>query len=167
RLNLRWGLPLPDGAARYVYSAHLLEHLYYEDAKTLLADLRRVLRPDGVLRLVVPDVGACLAAYARQDRTFYERRKDSWPDTASDATPIAQILSYAGAGAAPGDLGAHKFGYDFETLTKLLHGAGFTSVERSTFNGSRHPALRIDDASAVAGFAIDGVFLSLFVEATP
>jgi SAM-dependent methyltransferase len=166
RLNLRWGLPFPDGAAHYVYSAHLLEHLYYEDAQALLGEIYRVLRPDGILRLVVPDIAAWIAAYSRDDRPFFDGFTGLWPALGNYGTPLARLLAYAGAGALPGDLGAHKFGYDFETLAALLRRAGFDSVERSTFNGGRHPALRIDDLSAAASLAAGETHYSLFVEAS-
>ena len=164
RANLRWGLPFADGAARFVYSAHFLEHLRRAEAKALLAEIHRVLRKGGVLRLVVPDIGALMAAYGRLDSAFFARRAAFWPDAAQRRTPLEQILDYVGAGADPAELGGHKFGYDFETLKALLQDAGFTAVERSGFNTSDHPELRIDDGSPAANAAFDGVHYSLFVE---
>jgi hypothetical protein len=117
------------------------------------------------LRLVVPDIGAYVAAYQSGDTAFFAKRAAYWPD-AAEQTRLEQVLSYAGAGAVPGDLGAHKFGYDFETLAVMLQRAGFAAVERCGFNGSRHLPLRIDHTSAAATITIDGRELSLFVEAS-
>ena len=165
RLNLRRGLPFADRAARHVYSAHFIEHLHPEDAKVLLAEIRRVLCAGGVVRLVVPDIALLIAAYSRGDEAFFVRRGELWPETALGGTMLQRFLPYAGAGAPIGEPGAHKFGYDFATLAGLLQSAGFRDIERSAYNASAHPALRIDDTSAAAALAIDGVHCSLFVEA--
>jgi hypothetical protein len=58
---------------------------------------------------------------------------------------------------------SHKYGYDLETLTKVLGEAGF--VERSTHMGSPHEALRVDEFSAVASAKYGERHYSLFVEA--
>ncbi|MBI5380784.1 MAG: methyltransferase domain-containing protein [Opitutae bacterium] len=49
-------LPLANDSADAVYHAHLLEHLPRAQAQTLLGECRRVLRPGGILRVVVPDL---------------------------------------------------------------------------------------------------------------
>ena len=61
--NLRHGLPFPANTFDYVYSSHVLEHLYEEEVVTLLKECVRVLGPGGVLRFVVPDVQAIVRQY--------------------------------------------------------------------------------------------------------
>ena len=60
---------------------------------------------------------------------------------------------------------SHKYGYDFETLSKVLIDAGFQNVIRSGYMASAHEALRIDDVSAVASAQYGDRHYSLFVEA--
>jgi predicted SAM-dependent methyltransferase len=48
-------LPFRDGQFDFAFSEHFLEHLFMDEAFELLLDLRRVLRPGGVLRTSVPD----------------------------------------------------------------------------------------------------------------
>jgi SAM-dependent methyltransferase len=55
RRDLSKPLPYADGTAEAVYSSHMLEHLYLDDARALLAECFRVLRPGGIIRLAVPD----------------------------------------------------------------------------------------------------------------
>jgi predicted SAM-dependent methyltransferase len=165
-LDVLWGLPFPKGSARFVFCAHLLEHLDYpRDALQLLVDLRRVLARGGVLRLVVPDVEQYLIAYARRDRRFFRDRAQTWPKGVDHPTPLEQVLSHAGANKAPYDVWAHKFGYDFETLRLLLRQAGFTRIERSSYMNSRHRELRVDTASHYARAHTRGTHYSLFVDA--
>lgn len=42
----------PDNSVSYVYSRHVLEHI--DELDTLMAELRRIVRPDGKLELIVP-----------------------------------------------------------------------------------------------------------------
>lgn len=166
RLDLRWGLPFPDGSAEYVYAAHLLEDFYYKDeALRLLQEIHRVLASGGVLRLVVPDIEKCLRAYVEQDEGFFEARKRHWPWAANQRTRLEQFLEYAGAGARPYQRARHRYGYDFETLALLAREAGFARVVRSEYMQSEHAALRVDDHSQTAGFRFGNQHYSLFVEA--
>ena len=56
RWNVRRGLPFRDGEADACYASHVLEHLTSAVAGQLLAECHRVLRPGGIIRLVVPDL---------------------------------------------------------------------------------------------------------------
>lgn len=166
-LNLAWGLPFANGSVSRIYVSHMLEHLFYpHDVGALLREMARVLAPGGRLRLAVPDIGACIAAYERNDKTFFASRHETWDWWPKDLTPLESFLAYAGAGAEPGHLlESHKFGYDLETITKALTSAGFATVIPSTHMGSTDPLLRVDDASAVASARHGDRFYALFVEA--
>src|SRR5712691_6105006 len=58
-------LPFEDNTVSVIYGAHVLEHLYQADARRLLDECRRVLRPGGVIRMVVPDLHSMVASYLR------------------------------------------------------------------------------------------------------
>jgi len=54
--DLTRGLPLEDESMDAVYHSHVLEHLSPNDAEVFLRECQRVLKPGGVLRVVVPDL---------------------------------------------------------------------------------------------------------------
>ncbi len=54
--DIRRGLPFDDNTFDVVYHSHLLEHLTPQQGRDLLAECHRVLRPDGIVRIVVPDL---------------------------------------------------------------------------------------------------------------
>lgn len=56
RHNLKNGIPFPDGSVDAVYHSHLLEHLDRDVVPVFLAEAKRVLKPGGVHRIVVPDL---------------------------------------------------------------------------------------------------------------
>jgi predicted SAM-dependent methyltransferase len=167
-MNVLWGLPFMPGSARLIFVSHMLEHLYFPlEVKPFLAELRRVLAPGGTVRIVVPDIEQCIAAYSANDRTFFASRRETWSWWPENATRLEDFLAYAGAGPEPAALvEAHKYGYDFETLSRVLGSAGFTSIVRSEYMQSSHEELRVDDASAVARAKYGERYYSLFVEAS-
>jgi SAM-dependent methyltransferase len=63
-LTKRW--PFGDGSVEAIYSSHFLEHLELEEARHVLGEAHRVLRPGGRIRLVVPDLAAMVDQYLRE-----------------------------------------------------------------------------------------------------
>ena len=55
QLNLLDKLPFPDQQFQVLYSSHFLEHVPIDIVQQLLRDWRRLLKPGGRIRLVVPD----------------------------------------------------------------------------------------------------------------
>jgi predicted SAM-dependent methyltransferase len=165
--NVLWGLPFTNGQCRYVFLSHLLEHLFYPtDASALLGDIHRILAPGGVVRIVVPDIAQCIEAYQNKDGAFFQGRLEHWGAGDGQATRLEHFLSYAGAGPDPAWLfEAHKFGYDFETLTRALERAGFKTISASAYMQSLHPELRVDEHSQVASAKHGERHYSLFIEA--
>ncbi len=56
-------IPLPDHSAEALYACHMLEHLDRYEALQFLAQARRVLRHNGVLRIAVPDIRRLVEQY--------------------------------------------------------------------------------------------------------
>lgn len=54
--NLLGRLPLSDNTVDLVYSSHFLEHIPRELAGDFVQECLRILKPGGILRLVVPDL---------------------------------------------------------------------------------------------------------------
>jgi predicted SAM-dependent methyltransferase len=55
-VDLTGPLPWPDGSIELVYAGHLLEHLTYEQCRTLLVGLRDLMVPGGQLMAIGPDM---------------------------------------------------------------------------------------------------------------
>lgn len=61
--NLTQGIPFPEASFDAVYHSHLLEHFSKSAAKFFLKECYRVLRPQGILRVVVPDLEQIVRTY--------------------------------------------------------------------------------------------------------
>lgn len=116
-------LPFPDESTDEVFTEHLLEHLPFVDAARMLKEAQRVLRPGGVLRVVVPDAGRYLRSYATADGWIDELR----PAAASPLLAVADVLYRHG----------HVSAWDGQTLTALLMELGFADVGEARFGQSR------------------------------
>jgi len=64
--NLLQGVPFEDNTFDCVYHSHVLEHFTEEDGAKLIAECWRVLKPGGVIRVVVPDLEKLARWYLQQ-----------------------------------------------------------------------------------------------------
>lgn len=63
RWDLQRGLPFGAATVDACYASHVLEHLPRRAVLPLLGECHRVIRPGGVLRVVVPDLEGIVRAY--------------------------------------------------------------------------------------------------------
>jgi SAM-dependent methyltransferase len=69
RLDARRSWPFADSEVDVIYHSHVLEHLKTNEANTFLTECRRVLKPGGVMRVVVPDLEGIALTYLRELET--------------------------------------------------------------------------------------------------
>lgn len=60
------GLPYPRDSVDAIYSSHMLEHIYLDQAQRLLHEFHRVLQPAGICRLALPDGEALARQFVAQ-----------------------------------------------------------------------------------------------------
>ena len=61
--NLLKGIPFNNNEFDFVYHSHVLEHFKKADGRKLLNECYRVLKPGGILRIVVPDLEQIVRNY--------------------------------------------------------------------------------------------------------
>lgn len=61
--NLRQGIPFDDESFYIVYHSHLLEHFHKIEAEHFLRECYRVLKDEGIIRVVVPDLEQIVRLY--------------------------------------------------------------------------------------------------------
>ena len=130
RADVSRGLPYADGSAAYVYSSHLIEHLSRSQALDFVRECRRVLRPDGIMRVATPDLEKIVGAYMAADpqREGEPTRADVMMAELGmfhelQAT-FAQRLTHRVASAS-----YHQWLYDSESLVRLLGKGGFNETK--------------------------------------
>ena len=58
-------IPERDNSVNVIYSSHMLEHLDREETDVFLSESKRVLVPDGIIRIVVPDFEKLIENYQK------------------------------------------------------------------------------------------------------
>jgi len=61
--NIAKRLPVENNSMKGIYCSHILEHLSLEDCKNALKETYRILKVDGVFRLVTPDLNFLIQQY--------------------------------------------------------------------------------------------------------
>ena len=56
-------IPFEDSSVTFIYSCHMLEHLDKEETRTFFNESYRVLKPNGIMRIVVPDFQIIIDKY--------------------------------------------------------------------------------------------------------
>ena len=138
RLDLKRGLPFPDGSVERIYSSHFLEHLSADAGRGFLKECHRVLAPGGIFRLVVPDLVIAAEKYLEATRRISASPPGRFFRTAHDEflkIICGQYLHKNRPGAE------HCYIYDYPTLYLILSEIGFQKIERSSFRQSRDPDL--------------------------
>lgn len=118
----RW--PFED--VELIFAEHFLEHLTLSEGLAFLRECRRVLAPDGVLRLSTPNL----------DWVWLTHYKPP-----SQLTPDEQLIGCLEINRAFHGWG-HRFLYNVRTLELALRAAGFAEVERKAYGESEVEALR-------------------------
>jgi predicted SAM-dependent methyltransferase len=144
----RKSLPFPDESVRGIFCEHLFEHIdYTEEVPYFLSECHRVLKKDGVLRLILPDAGKYLQAYCNGGWDELEKIRSLAPGRMDAHTQCKFNTRMELINVVFRQGHQHKFAYDFETLDFLLHRYGFTEVVRKDYGSSLMPELVLDQAS--------------------
>jgi ubiquinone/menaquinone biosynthesis C-methylase UbiE len=139
------GLPLGAESIDYIASQHALQELKITDQAKALQELRRVLKPHGVLRLGLADLHRALAAYLSGRREFF--LVNEWETLSGNF--ITYLLWYS--------YNRTLFTPDF--AAELLHKAGFGEVRQVAYRqtASPYPEIVELDARAAESFYVEAV----------
>ncbi len=166
--DLRKPLPFPDGSASAIYAPHFLTELHFENAMRLLKECYRVIKPGGVLRIVVSDLRAFVMEYMGQ-RTLRDMPKGILDMLPADRLNVRLVLHDPAQSAnvfyrmylAMTGFHSNKWVYDAESLTAHVCSAGFIDTQEMKFRESRIQGIEeIEDPSRVLGgegICVEGV----------
>jgi SAM-dependent methyltransferase len=125
------GLPLETDGIDYVVSIHALPEVPYDRIVPVLRELRRVLKPGGILRLGLPDLLKGVKAYERGDRDYFLVPDE---DARSlGAKLITQLIWY----------GYSRTPFTREFIEEMLLKAGFSRVVHCAYRQTSGPDPKI------------------------
>jgi predicted SAM-dependent methyltransferase len=144
--DVRRGLGVAPETSAVVYSSHLIEHLERQEALALLVEAHRVLKANGVCRVVTPDLAALADTYQQSRAAGETRAADRFVESTlltaprQTCTPNGNSLAWYRARTA---FHFHKWLYDADSLQALFLEAGFTAARARKYLDSDIPAQRL------------------------
>ena len=142
-------LPFEKDSVDLIYSSHVIEYFDRESISLLLQEWNRVLKPDGIIRLAVPDFEAIANLYVK-DKISLSR----FLGPLYGKMPMSNETIY------------HKTVYDFDSLKNVLESQNFYEVKLFDWRQTEHSTF--DDHSQAYIPHMDkenGTLISLNVEA--
>ena len=125
--DIRDGLPLEDDSLDYIVSHHALVEIPMSEIVPVLQELRRVLKPEGALRLGLPNLDNAIKAYQENDREYFLVGDED--ATSIGGKFITQVLWYGWTRTL--------FTHDF--AAELCLKAGFREVVDCEFGKTKSP----------------------------
>lgn len=118
---------LPPASFDAVYCSHNLEHYYHREVKKVLNGFKHILKTDGFVYIVVPDMAAVFKEAVQHkldiDDPLYKTRQGA-PILVRDV-----IYGYGKQIESSGkDYYAHRTGFTIKSLNDALMKSGFTEV---------------------------------------
>lgn len=123
--GLHYGVPFDDGHVDVIYSSHVIEHLFREEAEAVLRDAYRALKKGGLIRIAVPDLEHAVKLYQKGAKE--------------------EALAFFFSVQRAGYLNQHHYMYDFQLLRGLLASVGFRDVTRCSFQEGQCPDIKVLD----------------------
>jgi len=128
-LDLTKPLPFSDRSVDKVYSSHLLEHFYHDEAIALLKECYRILKAGGTFSVCVPDASIYLNAYCSGEA--FDIKTYCIYEPAFRYHSRIDFVNYVAYMA-----GHHKHMYDEENLIEILRSIGFQKVTLRDFDAA-------------------------------
>lgn len=129
RRDLTKPLPQKDRTVEAIYSSHMLEHIYLEEARRLVKETFRVMAPGGIIRLALPD-GELWArqllegAGDAQSGAHYNERLGAYP---VERPKGRRLITFIGGGSA------HKWQPTRGLVRSMLEEAGYESFRELSY----------------------------------
>lgn len=114
---------IDDEAVDAVYSSHNIEHVSSFEVPLVLAEFRRVIKPDGFLVIMCPD--ALQLAQAVLDGKL---EQPLYVSPAGPITAVDILYGYQSALQRGNHYMAHKMAFTSQSLSEHLQRAGFVSI---------------------------------------
>ena len=135
--DLRENLPFHSQSIDYIHSEDFIDQLELEKAYHFFMECHRILKEDGVVRVLTPDLHQFAERYVQGDKGLLTL----WDEQIGVPLKTRSLCEVFNLGMR---LGGHTFLYDGETLAYVLKECGF-EPKRVSFQSSEESELRVLD----------------------
>lgn len=135
--NCKRQLPHAEGSVSHILCSHFLEHNYIDEARIILKNFNKILKPGGTLHIVVPDLDAYVDEYIKIRASDDEAALKFCTSTilALEKSPslLNKILSFIGVFGLK-----HDIMFNQSLLEKEILNAGFEVIPRQATPSSEY-----------------------------
>lgn len=147
QVDIRNKLPKDDDSVDLITCSHTIEHITRKEGKQFLSECLRVLKPNGILRITVPDSKIITQDYLSGNISRHGSHNVEVKNAEDDAVSLFHLL-----------IAGHQTIYDYKSLTNLLFKTGFLQVEKMKYQKSKSKIIEIQTTDVFED-------VSLYVEA--
>ena len=131
--DIRSNINFPDNTFDLIYTSHFLEHIEWYHIKKVLDEIYRVLKPNAVIEIWVPDGLKIAKAYVdAENNNSKDYYKDGWFKFNEKEDPCVwfsgRIISYGDGKCTRGHFNIHLSTFNERYLKQLLLDTGFRNV---------------------------------------
>lgn len=146
--DLSKGVPYDDATFDVVYHSHVLEHIPREYTAGFMAECHRVLKPGGLLRVVVPDLeqlaqryltalagqenAQTLALHSEATEEIFDQMVRHRPKHRDQQPLVNRLVEGLLVGDNDKSGTMHRWMYDRLSLSQLMQQAGFEEIRKYT-----------------------------------
>ena len=132
QLDLRYPFNCSDNVFDGIFTEHTLEHLYPDDAQRLLKEVYRILKPNSIVRITVPDLEQYIDFYNKNyNEINVEKFQTRYKTGCSGIRNITQNYFHFSA-------------WDFEELKRYLEEVGFKDIQKMKYGITQAEKLNLD-----------------------
>jgi predicted SAM-dependent methyltransferase len=145
--DIRSGIPYASNYVDLIYASHFLEHLTYDEACKFLKECARVLKPNSLVRIAVPDAAKLIDGYRSATLGFYDEVNDGCAK-APDQTGKLWALLFEG----------HRSAWDWAALEHAFKEAGLRFWHRGfRVSGSKQMLAETCDMFPTLSIYVEGM----------
>lgn len=142
-------IPIENCSCETIFNSHMIEHIPHTRLEDIFIEFNRVLKKDGIFRILTPDLKKIASAYVNKDKEFFKKAKAEDESIRVDLGYGGMFMNFV---VSPGQDTvlmnrqltefisgyAHVYLYDFEMLEILLKRCGFYSISQKGFCDSEY-----------------------------
>lgn len=130
QVDVRQKLMFQDNSVDLIYTSHMIEHLTQDEGFFFLRECRRILKPNGTIRIAVPDAAKLIQYYQANQLNMFDQINDGCAKSNFESAKLWSLL-----------FEGHRIAYDFAGLKQLGTQAGL-QVEKKEFNSGHEQIVK-------------------------
>ena len=132
-MDLRFPFKIESNSVDGIFTEHTFEHLSHQEVDNAISECYRILKKNGIIRIIVPDLSILFKRYCSNDNVWFQK----WHDLVLNEPSRYYLKKHFTKMFAINFTASyyfHKSCWNFESLEKILSDHGFINIKKYDFN---------------------------------